>query len=630
MILFAMTGFGNNPLKVLKELPFVELISLFTVKRPKKPFPYYPCEKIHDLANKYRIPVYEGLSLKEKSCQQLIRKLYPDLIVVSSFNQIIPKSIISLPKFGVINIHPSLLPRYRGPTPTVWTLMNGETETGVTAHFIENDKIDSGRIIVQRRIRINASDNDGILRHKLARLSEKVLMEALRTILIKEKKAFAVQDEDKATFYPKYKLSDSELDINKPLKAIVNKIKAMTPYPGARLKYCNNEYIVDKVTLLRRKIIPRNDKETGRNIIVRTHKRILKFHITKGNELKNNVIRHTQSTYGIRPEAQDFPMMCVLSFVYVCNSLCPNCPYTNSKIREDYKNRPFMPEDTFKIIADQCGRYNAWIRLSGGGEPMLHPKAVELIEYAKRVGAKVGLITNGSKFNEENSKRILEAQIDMTEFSVDAADPYTYAKVRKGLDWDTLVRNVKRMVQIRNRLKSSTRIIASVVNQIGVDINKVEKFWEGIVDKVQKRKYLTWGINDSSKAADPAPYLPPEELIPCPFIFERLNIDSRGRVMVCGFDIAAKTNMGNVHETSIKEIWHGNGFEYYRKMHLAKKGNKIALCKDCPDWKYRSWRYNYWKIIEDAEIKRTKRINSLNTQHPEDFIASFFSNEDLL
>ncbi len=334
---------------------------------------------------------------------------------------------------------------------------------------------------------------------------------------------------------------------------------------------------------------------------------------------KNNRILHRQKRYGIKPQAQEFPMMCVLSFTYVCNAKCPNCPYTNSQIRADYKDRPFMEEATFKIIADQCGEYGAWMRVSGGGEPMLHPKAVELMVYAKKVGAKVGLITNGSLFSAESSTQLLETHLDMIEFSVDAGDPETYAKVRKGLKWETLLKNVKQMVELRNLLKSSTKIIASGVNQVDVDIDAVERFWDPMVDNFQKRKYLTWGINDPSKSADPAPYLPSTEMIPCPFVFERLNIDSRGKVMVCGFDIAGKTDMGNIHEKSMKEIWHGEGFEYYRQMHLKKKGVEIDLCKDCPDWKYRSWKHNYWKIVKNAEKKRRSKVKSLDFQESEGY-----------
>lgn len=338
--------------------------------------------------------------------------------------------------------------------------------------------------------------------------------------------------------------------------------------------------------------------------------------------------KHQQKLYGIRPEAQEFPMMCVLSFIYVCNAKCPNCPYTNSKIRADYRDRPFMNEDIFKIIADQCGEYGAWVRMSGGGEPMLHPKAVELMEYAKKVGAKVGLITNGSKFTERNSRRLLDAQIDMIEFSVDASDSETYSRVRKGLNWDTLVKNIKRMVELRNKLNGTTKIIASGVNQVGVDIDKVAKFWEPIVDNFQKRKYLTWGINDPSKSADSEPYLPPKQMIPCPFIFERLNIDSRGKVMVCGFDIAAVTDMGNVHEKSIKDIWHGDGFEFYRQKHLNKQGSEIELCKNCPDWKYRSWKHNYWKIVKIAEKRKQIRYMKLDDQDMEGCMANSGDKEE--
>lgn len=334
-----------------------------------------------------------------------------------------------------------------------------------------------------------------------------------------------------------------------------------------------------------------------------------------------DLIDHKEAQYGIRPEALDFPMMCVISFIYSCNALCPNCPYTNSDIRSSYKDMPLMSAETFKLIADQCGEYGAWVRVSGGGEPMLHPQAVELMEYAKQQGAKVGLITNGSKFTDESTRRLLEAQIDMIEFSVDACDPDTYHRVRAGLQWDTLVANIERMVRLRNEMGSSTKIIASGVNQEGVDIDAVAAFWEPLVDNFQKRKYLTWGINDPEKSADPTPYLPPEEQVPCPFIFERLNIDSRGKVMVCGFDIAATTDMGNIHEQTIKEIWHGERFEFYRQKHLNKTGEEIEICKNCPDWKYRSWKHNYWKIVDVAEHTRQKRFEKLDMMDSEGCLA---------
>lgn len=315
--------------------------------------------------------------------------------------------------------------------------------------------------------------------------------------------------------------------------------------------------------------------------------------------LENKVV-HTQEKYDLREDAKEFPMMVVLSFVYICNAKCPNCPYNNSDIRSKYKDALVMPERIFKRIADECGEYGAYLRISGGGEPMLHPQAVDLMVYAKMKGAKIGLITNGSKFTEEILTTLIDVGVDAIEFSVDAMDEETYNRVRPGLDWGKLNQNARLAVEIRNRLHTDTKIIASIINQQGVNVEAAEKYWSEIVDKVQIRKYLTWGYN-KDKSADPTPYLPTEERIPCPWLFERFNIDSRGDVTLCGEDIAFNERFANVMDRTIKDIWHGPEFTYFREKHLSGHGNDITICSKCPDWQYRSWQYNYWKVLQDAE-----------------------------
>jgi radical SAM protein with 4Fe4S-binding SPASM domain len=337
--------------------------------------------------------------------------------------------------------------------------------------------------------------------------------------------------------------------------------------------------------------------------------------------VESNSVVTDMEEYGLRPEASKFPMMLVLSVAYPCNALCPHCPYTNSTIRKEYRDAPFMPSETFRKIADEAGPHGAYLRLSGGGEPMLHEDAVELMQYAKEKGCKIGLITNGSLFDRESLRALVEAEVDLIEFSVDACDEPTYDIVRKGLDWGTLVENVKIAVEERNKARSSTKIIASAVNQVSVDIDAVEKFWvEDIgVDYLIKRKFLTWGLNtslDDGRSADPAAYLNTDE-VPCPFLFERLNIDSRGNVMVCGYDISANTRMGNVTTESIADIWHGEGFQWYREKHLSGTGKEISLCSQCPDWQYRSWTHNYWKVVKNAEENRQMKIARLDEN--EDF-----------
>jgi|TARA_Y100000389_G_C17448792_1_gene513313 radical SAM protein with 4Fe4S-binding SPASM domain len=332
------------------------------------------------------------------------------------------------------------------------------------------------------------------------------------------------------------------------------------------------------------------------------------------------------NNYGLRDNAKEFPMMLVLSFAYPCNALCPHCPYTNSSIRKEYKDMPYMDEKIFKRLADESGPYKSYLRISGGGEPMLHPKAVELLTYAKKKGCKLGLITNGSKFEGDSLEKLIDADIDLIEFSVDADNEKDYAIYRKGLDWNLLNKNVERAVEYRNKTKSKTKIIVSAVNQKGVDIDSIEDYWvnkssnkqnfgQG-ADYIIKRKYLSWGNNteiDQTKSADPAVYTDTENT-PCPFIFERLNIDSRGNVMVCGYDISANTSMGNVMDKGgIKEIWNGEGFNYYRTKHLNNEGKEISMCSQCPDWKYRSWNHNYWKVIKESDKVWLKKIKNMDT-----------------
>lgn len=312
---------------------------------------------------------------------------------------------------------------------------------------------------------------------------------------------------------------------------------------------------------------------------------------------------HENDEYGLRKGAEEFPMMIVLSFVYVCNARCPNCPYNNSNIREKYKNALYMPAPLFKQIADECGPYKSYLRISGGGEPMLHPQATELMLYAKAQNCKLGIISNGSRYTDENLSDLIQANVDVLEFSVDAGDEQTYNTVRPGLDWNRLNDTIDRAVAIRDKTNAKTRIVTSIINQTGVDVDHAEAYWAKKVDKVQIRKYLTWGYN-KNESADDTPYLPPEKRVPCPWLFERLNIDSLGNVTLCGEDIAFDNILGNLNKASIKDIWLGPEFERLRKLHLSGRGSEVPICSQCPDWQYRSWNYNYWKVIRDAEGKR--------------------------
>ena len=142
----------------------------------------------------------------------------------------------------------------------------------------------------------------------------------------------------------------------------------------------------------------------------------------------------TEPSYGLRRGAEEFPLMLVLSIIYPCNFGCPNCPYTdsNSEIRQFYhqRNADLFPEPLWNRLAAECGEYGAWMRCTGGGEPMLHPRMVDMIELAKAKGARVWLNTNGSMFGPTDVlrtklRRVIAAGIDLIEFSMDAGDAET-------------------------------------------------------------------------------------------------------------------------------------------------------------------------------------------------------------
>jgi radical SAM protein with 4Fe4S-binding SPASM domain len=167
------------------------------------------------------------------------------------------------------------------------------------------------------------------------------------------------------------------------------------------------------------------------------------------------------------------------------------------------------------------------------------------------------------------------------------------------------------LVNRRDSTGSKTKIIVSIVNQLDM-LDKLEdavSFWKKIVDDVQVRKYLTWGIGDPDKSGDKTPYITEtDKRAPCPFPFERLNVDSRGKVEFCGYDIAGETDFGNVNKETIESIWKGDKFCEWREMLLEGRYREIEVCRKCPDWKYRSWKHNYWRILDKAESQRISRI----------------------
>lgn len=176
------------------------------------------------------IPVYQPEKVRDPEFIRVLKELAPDLIVTAAYGQILPKDILDIPPLGCINVHASLLPKYRGASPIQQTLMDGETETGITIMYMDVG-MDTGDIILQRSIPIHPDEQADELHDRLATLGGQVLAEALK-LFEKGRPAGHPQDHDKATYCKKIDKSMGNIDWTQDAIRIKNLVRGLTPWPG--------------------------------------------------------------------------------------------------------------------------------------------------------------------------------------------------------------------------------------------------------------------------------------------------------------------------------------------------------------------------------------------------------------
>ncbi len=190
------------------------------------------------LAQELNIPVIQPQKLREPEAMQQLREWNPDLIVVAAFGQILKKDVLDLPKFGCINVHASLLPRWRGAAPINAAVLAGDEETGVTIMKMDVG-LDTGPMLSMKRIRIKPDDTAGSLFDALSTLGADLLIETL-PVYMDGKIAPEPQPEDGATYAPMLKKEDGRLDFNQSAIELERRIRAMNPWPGAWFEWNGN------------------------------------------------------------------------------------------------------------------------------------------------------------------------------------------------------------------------------------------------------------------------------------------------------------------------------------------------------------------------------------------------------
>lgn len=186
---------------------------------------------IKQLALDHDISVLQPEKLSGSEEMREILDLDPDLIITAAYGQFVPTKLLNAPAYGAINVHASLLPKYRGAAPIHYALLKGEEETGITIMYMEK-VMDAGNIISQRKIPITEEDDTGTLFEKLSILGRDLLMDTLPEIFAKENESIP-QDEDLATFSPMIKKEEEQIHWENTAREIFNHIRALRPMPGA-------------------------------------------------------------------------------------------------------------------------------------------------------------------------------------------------------------------------------------------------------------------------------------------------------------------------------------------------------------------------------------------------------------
>lgn len=186
---------------------------------------------VKHLARKLGLPVFQPVKVKDPSFLETLSQLHPDMVVVAAFGQLLPEAIIDAPKLGCLNIHPSLLPKYRGAAPLNWSIIRGETRTGVTIMLMD-EGMDSGDILLQEETPLGDNETVGELHDRLADLGAKLLVKTIDQVVrgLAQRRA---QDPAGVTFAPRLTKETGRINWNDKARDIVNLIRGLSPAPTA-------------------------------------------------------------------------------------------------------------------------------------------------------------------------------------------------------------------------------------------------------------------------------------------------------------------------------------------------------------------------------------------------------------
>ena len=210
-----------------------EISAVFTQPdKPKNRGMRLSMSPVKELAIRHDTPVYQPENMKDGTALEILKEIDPELIIVVAYGKLLPEPILSLPKYGCINIHGSILPKYRGSAPIQWTVLNGDKIAGVTSMFL-SEGMDTGDIIFTRETPVGENETSGQLFDRLAVLGGELLCDTVNAIE-NGTAPRKPQDETRACYAPPLTKEQSMIDFTESCEHILNKIRGLNPWPVAK------------------------------------------------------------------------------------------------------------------------------------------------------------------------------------------------------------------------------------------------------------------------------------------------------------------------------------------------------------------------------------------------------------
>lgn len=299
-----------------------------------------------------------------------------------------------------------------------------------------------------------------------------------------------------------------------------------------------------------------------------------------GLDLRFYIYRYRFNAYPGRFKIGLFPLDVIVEAANICNLRCGMCFQVDKDLPVPKTTKvPFMSMDTFKKIVDECAKNGLpALKLSWRGEPMLNRNFTEMLRYAKLKGIlEVTSLTNATLMNETICREIVAARLDQLVISVDGFTKETYEKIRVGADYNVVMNNIMTLLKIRG--KAFKPFIRLQYTESPINRHETQDFysyWKDRVDEITISYCQDFGSPEKNSALD----TPVHEFC-CKQPFQRLAVMTDGTVCVCATDVMGSLSVGNINDSSLKELWLGPKINQLREQHRSGKYFLSPMCRIC-------------------------------------------------